>query len=566
MSWSISKKKWFWYAIPTILVISLVAITLEIHNREEEHINQALMENQIEIQQTVTEAIANNISSEIELILSEMKILANSDELQGDLGTAESSRLIQDTFQKMNSIAPTVQILAIDENGEVLSQVSRHHAKLVGKNLKWAPFFTDDSKRSTEPQIGTIRGHPFKGPEVLVVQPIMGKEDEASKGFLVVTLPSDRFFARHGNIYDLDSQFIVVIDKSHTYVIGPTDKLIGENFFDEMSQENFNYNEMQNQHYEEIFSGKSAHALYDYGIGERLNTGYPISINGNNELFLFVITPTSTIYGEVGKLVFVDKIQTSLLIITIVTILGILLFKRTKMFEQENLATIGQLSSNIAHDMRNPLGAIKSSTRRIQNQNKNNNINNQVISDEILRIDRAVKRMSHQVEGVLNYVRSTPIIPTNISIREMLNYSLDIVNVPENISVKLPENDATIECDSEKIENVFVNLVLNAVQAIGNDAKGIITIRLEEKTNDVKIEFENSGPPIPEDKLRHIFKPLFTTKLKGTGLGLSGCKNIIEQHKGKISATSNPVIFTITIPKRLDDGEDDGKSAEKLED
>ena len=74
-----------------------------------------------------------------------------------------------------------------------------------------------------------------------------------------------------------------------------------------------------------------------------------------------------------------------------------------------------------------------------------------------------------------------------------------------------------------------------------------------EKTKDIKIEFENSGPPIPDYKLSHIFKPLFTTKLKGTGLGLSGCKNIIEQHKGKISAMSDPVIFTIILPKELDD-------------
>ena len=138
LSLSVNKKKWFWYAAPTILVISLIAITLEVHNNEEEHIHQALLDNQIEIQQTVTEAIANNISSEIELIISEMKILADSDELQKDLGTAESSKIIQTAFQKMNSIAPTVQILAIDEDAEVLSQVSRHHAKLVGKNLKWA--------------------------------------------------------------------------------------------------------------------------------------------------------------------------------------------------------------------------------------------------------------------------------------------------------------------------------------------------------------------------------------------------------------------------------------------
>ncbi|WP_316504894.1 sensor histidine kinase [Nitrosopumilus sp.] len=550
--WSVNRKKWLWYVIPTVLAISLIAIALEIHNNEEEAIHESFLENQMEIQKVVTKAIADNISSEIKLMISEMTLLANSDELQKDLGTAESSKLIQETFQKMNSIAPTVQILAIDENAEVVSQISRHHKKLVGENLKWLPYFSKDSEKHTEPQIDTVRGHPFKGPEIAIIYPVTNKQTEDLQGFIVTTLPSDRFFARHGNIFDIDSQFIVVLDKHYTYIVGPSEKLIGENFFGPASQEHFDYNQDQNVHYEQVFSGSPTQTLYDYGLGERLNTGMPIMINGNDELFLQVITPTNVISGEVSQIISAGKVQTSVLIITIVAILGILLFRRTKIFEQEKMATVGQLSSNIAHDMRNPLGTIKSSTRRIQNQNKKNN-DNEIVSDEITRINRAVKRMSHQIEGVLNYVRSTPIIPTKASVTEMLNYSLDVINIPKNIKVHLPEKDTTIECDSEKMENVFVNLMLNAVQAIGNDNHGNITIRLDEKSKDIRIEFENSGPPIPDDKISHIFKPLFTTKLKGTGLGLSGCKNIIEQHNGKISVASDPVTFTITLPKKLDD-------------
>jgi len=216
--------------------------------------------------------------------------------------------------------------------------------------------------------------------------------------------------------------------------------------------------------------------------------------------------------------------------------------------EKEKLNTIGQLSSNIAHDMRNPLGAIRSSSKRIETQNKNQN---QIINDEVARINRSVKRMSHQVEGVLNYIRIVPLVPTTKSIKEMLKYSLNLVEIQKNIKVSLPENDTIIECDSEKLEMVFMNLILNAVQAI-DSAEGTITIRLTDKRTDLKLEFENSGPLIPDDKLSEVFKPLFTTKLKGTGLGLSSCKNIIEQHKGRINVTSNPVTFTISLPKLLE--------------
>lgn len=244
-------------------------------------------------------------------------------------------------------------------------------------------------------------------------------------------------------------------------------------------------------------------------------------------------------------------LQTTLGIINVsahffmIYLIWIILYKHA---EKEKLATIGQLSSNIAHDMRNPLGAIKSSSRRIETQNKNQN---QVIEDEVLRINRAVRRMSHQIEEVLNYIRIVPLVTTKKSIKEMLKYSLDTVIIPKNIKVSLTENDTPIECDSEKLEIVFVNLILNAVQAIGND-EGTIAIRLIDSINDLKLEFENSGPPIPEEDLSKIFKPLFTTKLKGTGLGLSSCKNIVEQHQGMITVTSNPVKFTIYLLKQLD--------------
>ena len=89
--------------------------------------------------------------------------------------------------------------------------------------------------------------------------------------------------------------------------------------------------------------------------------------------------------------------------------------------------------------------------------------------------------------------------------------------------------------------------MLNAIQAIGNN-KGQIKIYISQKQNEAIIEFENTGPNIREEILTRIFEPLFSTKEKGTGLGLVSCKNIIERHHGNIIATSNPVIFRITIP------------------
>jgi two-component system sensor histidine kinase HydH len=72
---------------------------------------------------------------------------------------------------------------------------------------------------------------------------------------------------------------------------------------------------------------------------------------------------------------------------------------------------------------------------------------------------------------------------------------------------------------------------------------------MHETLSNIILEFENSGPNIPSNDLKRIFDTLVTTKLEGTGLGLSSCKNIVEQHKGDIHATNNPVIFSIRLPK-----------------
>jgi two-component system sensor histidine kinase HydH len=149
---------------------------------------------------------------------------------------------------------------------------------------------------------------------------------------------------------------------------------------------------------------------------------------------------------------------------------------------------------------------------------------------------------------VLNYVRTTPMILKSYSINQTLQEAIETLDVPSNIRIDIPKNDIIIKFDHEKILIVFVNIILNAIQSI-KENKGYITINMIETSFDVTIKFENSGPNISSKNLKHIFDTLFTTKLEGTGLGLSSCKNIVEQHKGTIHATTNPVIFSIRLPK-----------------
>ena len=115
--------------------------------------------------------------------------------------------------------------------------------------------------------------------------------------------------------------------------------------------------------------------------------------------------------------------------------------------------------------------------------------------------------------------------------------------------MKISNHKLNIECDPIKLDAVFINLVVNSIQALHEG--GTIEIKISEKDNLAILEFIDSGEGINQEDLDKVFEPLFTTKQKGTGLGLASCKNIIEQHNGEITVKNNPTTFTIILPKTI---------------
>ena len=544
-----NNKKYLWYVITFVIIISVVGVTIKIYSIGEENIKTSILENQVEIQEIITTSISKNISSELELIIFELDILSQSAEFQNDLGTVESSQLMAQTFNRINSISPTSQILAIDENFKVLSQVSQSHNSLVGSTVKGLSELmgSEENIAVLGPQILSINTLLYDEPEIAVTFPIIDEQTKSSVGLLLITFASSEFFERHGNIYDVESRFLMVMDENHILLIHPNMENVGKDFFGNEIQTDISQNSLLNSHISDILQGDLSTIIFtmDDDIGERINSGISVTVNGKNEFVFAVVTPTHSINKEVDETIFFTKIQTIFLLLLVTSVLLIFLVKRSQSFKKEKLSVIGQLSSNIAHDIRNPLGAIKNSGVIIDKENKNSN---EIISRELKRINISVRRISHQVEEVLNYVRTTPMILKSHSINQTLQEAINTLDIPQNISINIPKNDITIKFDHEKILIVFINIILNAIQSIG-DKNGIITITTSEASSDVTLEFENSGPNISSNDLKHIFDTLFTTKLEGTGLGLSSCKNIIEQHNGEIYAASDPVTFSIKLPR-----------------
>lgn len=213
--------------------------------------------------------------------------------------------------------------------------------------------------------------------------------------------------------------------------------------------------------------------------------------------------------------------------------------------KNERFTAMGELAASMAHELRNPLAIVRSSSDIIK---KTSLSENKELDAVVQRMERAISKMSNQIESVLNFVRMTPVHQISQSINSILDLSIKSLEIPKNIEIELPKEDYQIECDPKKMEIVFINLLLNAIQSIG-EKKGKIIIRIIDKDDFVLIEFEDSGEGISENIIADIFDPLVSTKEKGTGLGLSTCKNIVEGHLGTISVRNNPTTFTVKLPK-----------------
>lgn len=239
-----------------------------------------------------------------------------------------------------------------------------------------------------------------------------------------------------------------------------------------------------------------------------------------------------------------------------------------KTVQMERFETLGKFSATMAHNIRNPLGSLLNSIELIKKSNLDASFNK-----ETARMERSVKRISHQIESILTFVNNTPLSLRTIMLLDILHNAVDMLTLPKNIDLHIPDDDQNInvECDNKKMEFVFYNLLINAVQAIGR-SQGSIVVRIRDdvetngKKGTVMLEFANSGPSIPAHVLSRMFDPLFTTKKEGTGLGLTYCKNIIKLHNGRITTSNQDglVLFSIYIPKTQKFRSTDGGGAVRI--
>ena len=216
-----------------------------------------------------------------------------------------------------------------------------------------------------------------------------------------------------------------------------------------------------------------------------------------------------------------------------------------KLSDSERLTTIGELATRFSHDVKNPLTLIQTQLEVLQLKFSKENDKDTKVA--FLRIFYALSGITHMAEQVLDYSREKPLQTTQTNLSDILKLCIMGMIIPENIKIVLPEKDCTILCDDYQIGIVFNNLILNATEALEDG--GEIKINVNEQSDHMIIEFQDSGSGMSKNIVEKVFEPMFSTKQKGTGLGLASCFRIIKQHKGTIEVQNNPTRFLIKLPK-----------------
>ena len=211
------------------------------------------------------------------------------------------------------------------------------------------------------------------------------------------------------------------------------------------------------------------------------------------------------------------------------------------MLENEGLASIGELSSRLAHEIRNPLSAIKMTIQILSKNLK-------VEGFDKKRFDIAlteIKRLDHFLQDMLHFARPVTMSKALNSVSDIVSECLDLLSDKARsrnilLCFKKPQKLRKILVDFAKMEEVFLNILLNSMEAMPDG--GEIGVSVQEVSTDsgkvMEIEFRDTGCGIPEEQLPNIFEPFYSTKTEGSGLGLSNVKRIIDAHNGVIDIQS----------------------------
>jgi signal transduction histidine kinase len=308
--------------ISVVLIISIsYGLFFYFQDITERNIKNNLFAQQRDRQVMATKVLSQNIASDLGLVEARLEGLSNSIYLQqGDLSSNNMKTLVHANFLDLDDIVDhlfvvnnnntmTIDIAAKHSKSSMSTDVlQRQHILQTENTLKRQHILQAENTLKPVYSNGFVR---LDGKtRIGITYPIINTHTGKYLGLVGVTVPIVQFLSNYENTYNIQSRFLVALDKSESYMVTPRTQLLGKNYFAKDVQEFFHNNQIQNSLYNQVFSGKPGYAVYDFGSGERLNTGYPVLLSGKPTYFVFVITPTTTIYSQVDKVLFSQRIET----------------------------------------------------------------------------------------------------------------------------------------------------------------------------------------------------------------------------------------------------------------
>jgi signal transduction histidine kinase len=596
--------------ISTILIIVMsYGLFFYLQNITEENVKNSLFVQQRDRQIESTQAMGQHISSDLHWIMSILQGLSDSTYLQqGELYGDRIEKLMSERFDQINATTKVDGLFIADKEDTITYNiVAEGQRSFVNIDISFREYV-----QKTKNTLRSVFSNSFEGIDgvyrIAITFPIINRESGQYIGMVGVEIPTVDFFARYANVYDVNSKFLVAYDSDANYIATPRTQFLGKSFFDNEVQEFFNHSDIQNNYYRQVFAGQllGGYAVYDFGSGERLNTGYTIFLQGEPAYFIFIITPTSMIYSHINEVLFTERLKMFSLIAgttAAVLVLIILLIKwnnilnkevkrRTEQLEETNkqlslsnqeLALANQQLQvhdkmqkefiNIAsHELKTPTQAILGFSHLLQTHPEKN-------EEIIQRIKRNAARLQRLTNDILDVTRiesqTLKLNKERFNLNQLISDILeDYRNQISNDNVQLiyksektnddddnNNNSIFVEADKSRLIQVISNLLDNAIKFT---REGTISIsskkKMKEKESDsqqeeVVITIEDTGTGIPPQILPRLFSKFVTdSPTGGTGLGLFISKSIIEAHGGKIRGENyaydmkRGARFTFSIP------------------
>ncbi|HVY49058.1 MAG TPA: ATP-binding protein, partial [Minicystis sp.] len=220
----------------------------------------------------------------------------------------------------------------------------------------------------------------------------------------------------------------------------------------------------------------------------------------------------------------------------------------------EKLAAVGQLAAGVAHDLRNPLSAVRSAFHWLGQRVAASELAAEPrVAKATAIVEKELRACASIVDELLDFARERPLDRKPTRLDTLVADAASVVRVPEHVelAVDVPADLPALALDAQQFRQVLVNLMQNAAEAVPDGRKGAVRVAARLDGPAVALTIADDGVGIPEAHKDRIFEPLFTTRAKGTGLGLAIVASIVKRHGASIDVASKVgegTTFSVRIP------------------